>query len=137
MLTMWISKSRKESLNYDIGIIDAPYNGCGLAVLNYLRVPTIGFWPHSFTGQVMKSNLESDAQESNRLVRMHMQETDFTTAHLPASSIPVYTSQLGRDMGFLERAHNLRIKFVNWMIAYGAALISDRVIQLHLPESPR
>lgn len=99
---------------YDLAIIDILYNECGLALLNHLKVPSIGYWAFPFASG----------------------EADYTTAFLPASNVPAFMSKLTHDMTFLERTYNVLMKLGSHLTMQIQCFHINRSVQKFFPGSP-
>ena len=125
-------KSLREE-KFDVVVIDLLYNECGLALLNHLGLPAIGFWAQSFTGQVILRR--------NKLFKLKnvskMKEADLTEAALLPSVVPFYTTQNTWNMNIAERTANVLMKAFMWSLTVAQCCYLDLVIWQHLPNTPR
>ena len=99
---------------FDVALVDLVYNECGMALVESLSVPSVGFWATSFTTG----------------------EPEFTTASIPACHIPTILSGMSQNMNFYERLLNFGFKALTRGIMWLHTLYSDSIIRQHLPKSP-
>ena len=99
--------------NVDVAFVDLMFNECGLALVNRLNTPAVGF-AFSFT----------------------VGPQEFTTLDTLPSYVPVLLSHLGDKMNLLERTYNLIAKLSSRFYMYYVSNKVDSYIKASLPQSP-
>ena len=98
---------------FDVAIVDLMFNECGLALVNSLHTPAVGFG----------FSLTAGPQE-------------FTTLDTMSSYVPVLLTNLRHEMNLVERSCNLVAKLWSRLYMYYVTHKVDHYIRERLPHSP-
>ena len=101
------------STEFDVAFVDLMFNECGLALVNRLKTPAVGFG----------FSLTVGPQE-------------FTTLDTLPSYVPVLLSNFGDTMNLMERTFNLIAKLSSRFYMYYVSNKVDCYIRDSLPQSP-